>query len=101
VRKQNPAVHCRGLTNFHRYQPGKSYREGKTPFLERGISPSNLSDGEKNTSFSAQNAVSLWTGANSATVHSVGIQQEPSRHVGTAAEFVEHVVRFVVRSTTD
>src|SRR6266480_5990620 len=46
-------------------------------------------------------AVSLWTGANSATVHSFGIQREPSRPVGTAAEFVERVVRFVVRSTTD
>jgi hypothetical protein len=46
-------------------------------------------------------AVSLWTGANSATVHSFGIQREPSRPVGTAAEVVERVVRFVVRSTTD
>src|SRR6266513_3747882 len=56
---------------------------------------------KKNTSFTAQNAVSLWTGANSATVHSFGTQREPSRPVGTAAEAVERVVRFVVRSTTD
>src|SRR5712671_4319281 len=33
-------------------------------------------------------AVSLWTGATSATVHSFGIQREPSRPVGTAAEVV-------------
>ena len=55
----------------------------------------------KNTSIGVKIAVSLWTGANSATVHSFGIQWEPSRPVGTAAEFVERVVRFVVRSTTD
>ncbi|KAF5406955.1 MAG: hypothetical protein Udaeo2_29540 [Candidatus Udaeobacter sp.] len=30
-----------------------------------------------------------------------GIQAEPSRPVETAAEIVERVVRFVVRSTTD
>ena len=34
-------------------------------------------------------------------VHSFRIQPEPSRPVGTAAEIVERVVRFVVRSTTD
>ena len=34
-------------------------------------------------------------------VHSFGIQPEPSRPVGTAAEVVERVVRFVARSTTD
>src|SRR5438094_5600323 len=34
-------------------------------------------------------------------VQSFGIQPEPSRPVGTAAEVVERVVRFVVRSTTD
>src|SRR6266513_4383875 len=56
---------------------------------------------KKNTSFTAQNAVSLWTGANSATVHSFGTQREPSRPVGTAAEVAERVVRFVARSTTD
>jgi hypothetical protein len=34
-------------------------------------------------------------------VHSFGIQPEPSRPVGTAAEVVERVVRFAARSTTD
>ena len=56
---------------------------------------------EKEHFFQCSNAVSLWTGANSATVHSFGIQPEPSRPVGTAAEVVERVVRFVARSTTD
>src|SRR5947207_14816384 len=56
---------------------------------------------KKNTSIGVKNAVSLWIGANSATVRSFGIQPEPSRPVGTAAEVVERVVRFVVRSTTD
>src|SRR5947207_4965616 len=56
---------------------------------------------KKNTSIGVKNAVSLWIGANSATVRSFGIQREPSHPVGTAAEVVERVVRFVVRSTTD
>lgn len=34
-------------------------------------------------------------------VHSFGIQSKPSRPVGTAAEVVERVARFVARSTTD
>ncbi len=34
-------------------------------------------------------------------VHSLGIQPELYRPVGTVAEVVERVVRFVVRSTTD
>ena len=31
---------CRGLPNSHRYQLGKFYPGGNTPFLEWGVSPS-------------------------------------------------------------